>query len=172
MWRGSVSQHRIFFTSSTEPRSGCALAEMWAVPKVHTPLSSCLSKARSAGSPWRRLRRMKENISEREAFGAQVSSQWSQVWLLLLSCLLSALHCTCPSGCLANKSEYCLSIWKRSLGPLKSNLTSPALARLVGAWTEFPGPICPDHPFPVPAAGPSPLPLSIIAGSLPLQILC
>lgn len=56
---------------------------------------------------------------------------------LLLSCLLLALHCIYSSGCLANKSKYCLSIWKRSLGPLQSNLTSPALARLAGAWTEF-----------------------------------
>ena len=91
---------------------------------------------------------MKENISEREAFGAQVPSQWSLVWPLLLSFLLLALHCIYPSGYLAHKSKYCLSIWKRSLGPLKSNLTSPALARLVGAWTELPGPICPDRsPF-------------------------
>lgn len=86
---------------------------------------------------------MKENIREREAFGAQVPSQWSLVWPLLLSFLLLALHCIYPSGYLAHKSKYCLSIWKRSLGPLKSNLTSPALARLVGAWTELPGPIYP-----------------------------
>lgn len=88
---------------------------------------------------------MRENLSEREVFGAQVPSQW---FGHSCSFLLLALHCIYPSGYLAHKSKYCLSIWKRSLGPLKSNLTSPALARLVGAWTELPGPVCPDRsPF-------------------------
>lgn len=53
---------------------------------------------------------------------------------------------------------------------IKSNLTPPALARLVGAWTELaPRYICPDRPSPAPTAWPSPLPPSITPGP-PLQI--